>query len=71
MSNLANRLRELREAAPRQTQAELADALDVSRQTIIALESGKYAPSLLLALKIAAHFGRPVEDIFWIAPDGG
>jgi putative transcriptional regulator len=70
MNGLANRLRDLREAPPKQTQADLADALDVSRQTIIALESGRYAPSLLLALKIAAHFGRPVEEIFWIAPDG-
>lgn len=71
MSGLANRLRELREAEPRQTQAELADALNVSRQTIIALESGKYAPSLLLALRLAAHFGKPVEEIFWIDAGSG
>ena len=46
------------------TQSELADALDVTRQTIISLENGKYKASLVLAHKIAQFFGRSIEDIF-------
>lgn len=46
------------------TQSELADALDVTRQTIISLESGKYKASLILAHKIAQFFGLTIEDIF-------
>jgi putative transcriptional regulator len=46
------------------TQAELASEVDVSRQTINSIESNKYIPSTLLALKIARVFGKTVEDIF-------
>lgn len=46
------------------TQAELASRVAVSRQTINTIESNKYIPSTLLALKIARIFGKPVEDIF-------
>lgn len=46
------------------TQEDLAVAVDVSRQTIIALEKGNYTPSILLALKIAGFFKMPVEKIF-------
>ena len=46
------------------TQAELADLVQVSRQTINTIESGKYVPSTLLALKIAKFFDKPVEEIF-------
>lgn len=46
------------------SQSELADALDVTRQTIISLESGKYKASLVLAHKIAQYFGTAIEDIF-------
>lgn len=46
------------------TQAELASRVAVSRQTIITIESNKYIPSTLLALKIARVFGKTVEDIF-------
>ena len=46
------------------TQAALAEALDVSRQTIISIERGRFDPSLPLAFKIAAHFDRTIEDIF-------
>jgi len=46
------------------SQAELADRLDVSRQTINAIETGRYDPSLPLAFKIAALFDKPIEDIF-------
>lgn len=46
------------------TQAELADLIQVSRQTINTIESGKYVPSTVLALKMAKVFGVPVEQIF-------
>lgn len=46
------------------SQGDLADALDVSRQTVNALERGKYDPSLPLAFRIARLFGRSIEDIF-------
>jgi putative transcriptional regulator len=58
-----NCLRELR-AERGWSQAQLADELDVSRQTINALETGKFDPSLPLAFKIAELFGRKIEDIF-------
>jgi len=58
-----NRLRELREAHG-WSQGQLADQLEVSRQTINALETGKYDPSLPLAFRIARLFGRPIESIF-------
>lgn len=46
------------------TQQDLANAIGVSRQTINSIESGKYVPSTLLALKMSALFGKPVNDIF-------
>ena len=46
------------------TQAELADLIQVSRQTINTIESGKYVPSTVLALKMAKIFEKPVEEIF-------
>jgi len=58
-----NRLRELR-AARRWSQADLADRLDVSRQTINSIENGRYDPSLPLAFRIAAVFTLPIEEIF-------
>jgi putative transcriptional regulator len=60
---MKNRLRELR-AARRWSQTDLADRLDVSRQTVYAIETGRYDPSLPLAFKIAAVFGEPIEDLF-------
>jgi putative transcriptional regulator len=60
---MTNRVRELRTSKD-WSQGELASRLGVSRQTINAIETGKYDPSLPLALKIARLFGRPVEDIF-------
>ena len=45
-------------------QEELADALEVSRQTIGSLENGRYNPSILLAFKLARYFGPTIEDIF-------
>ncbi len=58
-----NRLRELREARG-WSQGELGERLDVSRQTINALETGKYDPSLPLAFRIARLFGQPIESLF-------
>jgi len=46
------------------TQAELADLIKVSRQTINSIEAGKYVPSTVLALKLASMFEKPVEEIF-------
>ncbi len=48
------------------TQEQLAEAVGVTRQTIIAIEKGNYAPSVLLALKIAHFFKEPVEEVFSI-----
>lgn len=49
-----------------QTQAELADSVGVTRQTIIAIEKGDYVPSVLLAIKLATHFKTTVEKVFYI-----
>ena len=65
-----NRLRELRELRDERgwSQARLAEALAVSRQTVNALETGKYDPSLPLAFQIARLFGEPIEAIFLFEP---
>jgi len=60
---MKNRLRVLR-AENELSQAELAERLGIARQTVNALETGKYAPSLPLAFKISKLFAKPVEDIF-------
>jgi putative transcriptional regulator len=62
---ITNTVYELR-TARELTQEELAGALMVSRQTVIAIEKGNYTPSILLALKIATFFTKPVEKIFTI-----
>ena len=60
---MKNRLEELRRTRGLR-QEELADALEVSRQTIGPLENGRYNPSILLAFKIARYFGMSIEEIF-------
>ncbi len=65
---MKNRLRVLR-AERDWTQEELAERLGVSRQTINAIETEKYDPSLPLAFKIAQLFGKPIEEIFKPAED--
>ena len=60
---MKNRLKVLR-AERDWTQAQLATRLDVSRQTIVAIEKGKYDPSLSLAFKTARLFAQPIETIF-------
>ena len=58
-----DKVRELRAAAG-MTQQQLADAIGVSRQTVNAIEAGRFVPSTVLALKIARIFGKPVEQVF-------
>ena len=60
---MKNRIQELRKGK-KVTQQELADALSVTRQTIISLENGRYNASLVLAHKAAQFFGMRIEDIF-------
>ncbi len=62
---IANRLRDLRREYGL-TQDKLADDLDVTRHTILALEVGRYVPSIELALQIASYFDQPLESIFWL-----
>ena len=61
---VANTIRRLRFERGEMTQQGLADACGVTRQTVIALEAGKYAPSLELAFRIAHAFGVRIEDVF-------
>ncbi|MFV0526476.1 MAG: helix-turn-helix transcriptional regulator [Acidimicrobiales bacterium] len=63
-----NRLKELR-AVHGWSQAHLADLLEVSRQTVNAIETGRYDPSLPLAFRLAAVFDTRIEDLF--KPEGG
>lgn len=60
---MTNNLR-VERAIARMTQQQLAEAVGVSRQTINAIETKKYVPSAVLALKIASTFGKPVEAVF-------
>ena len=66
---LKNNIRRLRFDNDEMTQQQLADAVGVARQTITALEAGKYTPSLLLAFNISDVFGVSVEDVFQRAKD--
>jgi len=63
-NELRNQIRRLRFDNGEMTQQQLADRVGVTRQTIIAIEGGKYAPSLPLAFRIARTFGVPVEAVF-------
>jgi len=63
-NNLSNQIRRLRFENSQMTQQQLADKVGVTRQTIIATEAGKYAPSLPLAFKIAHAFGVSIEAVF-------
>lgn len=63
---VANRIRDLRYAHDRMTQQALAEQVGVSRQTIIAIEQGRYSPSLEVALKIAQAFGERTDEVFWL-----
>jgi putative transcriptional regulator len=63
-TRVSNSIRSLRFAAGEMTQAELADRVGMTRQTIIAIEQGRYSPSLEVAFKIARVFGVPLDDVF-------
>ena len=64
---LTNHIRRLRFERGEMTQQSLADQAGVTRQTIIAVEAGKYSPSLELAFRIAKALGRPLEEVFQYA----
>jgi putative transcriptional regulator len=68
---ISNNIRRLRFDAGEMTQQTLADEVGVTRQTIIAIEASKYAPSLELAFRIAYAFGQPLEAVFSYEPPKG
>jgi putative transcriptional regulator len=63
-SHISNNIRKLRFLNEEMTQQHLAEKVGVTRQTIIAMEQGKYSPSLELAFRIALVFGVPLEEVF-------
>lgn len=65
---IANRLPVLR-AERRWSQAELADRINVSRQTVVSLENGRYEPTLKIAMRLSAVFELAIDDIFTADPD--
>lgn len=69
--DLNNCIRRLRFDHDEMTQQELANRVGVTRQTIIAIEAGKYAPSLMLAFRIARTFNLRVEEVFQYPPSPG
>ncbi|HCT30751.1 MAG TPA: transcriptional regulator [Bacteroidales bacterium] len=64
-----NNIRKLRFHANEMTQQELADKAGVTRQTIVAIENGKYSPTLELAFRIARVFNTPLEEVFIYNPE--
>lgn len=64
MTRVTNTLRALRFAHGQMTQADLAGRIGVTRQTVIAIEQGRYSPSLEMAFQIAHVFGVPLEEVF-------
>ena len=70
METLRNRLKELR-ARHDLTQEQLAQAVGVTRQTILSIERGNYSPSVLLALSIARVLEVPLEEAFWLEAENG
>ncbi len=68
-TRITNAIRALRFAHDEMTQAQLADQIGVTRQTIIAIEQGRYSPSLEMAFQIARVFGVPLDEVFQY-PDG-
>jgi putative transcriptional regulator len=63
-TRITNSIRTLRFTHGEMTQAELADRIGVTRQTVIAIEQGRYSPSLEVAFQVARVFGVPLEDVF-------
>lgn len=69
-TRVTNRIRALRFEHDEMTQADLAARIGVTRQTLIAIEQGKYSPTLELAFQIAHVFGVPLEDVFEYPREG-
>lgn len=63
-TTITNRIRTLRFHQGEMTQQQLADEVGVTRQTVHAIEAGKYSPSLEVAFRIARVFGKPLEEVF-------
>ena len=61
---ITNQIRTLRFLAGEMSQAELGDRIGVTRQTVAAIEAGKYSPSLEAAFRIAGVFGKPLDEVF-------
>lgn len=68
---IRNNMRRLRFDNDEMTQKELADRVGVTRQTIVAIEKGKYSPTLELAFKIAVTFNKSLEEVFTYEPEEG
>ena len=69
-TKVSNDIRRLRFEHGEMTQAELADRVGVTRQTIIAIEQGRYSPSLEMAFQIAREFRVPIDDVFHYSAEG-
>ncbi len=69
-TKITNQIRELRQGHKEMTQQELADHIGVTRQTVNAIELGKYSPSLEVAFRIARVFNKPLEDVFQYVSKG-
>jgi putative transcriptional regulator len=70
-TSVTNSIRSLRFAAGEMTQADLADRVGVTRQTIIAIEQGKYSPTLEMAFRIARVFRVPLDEVFQYPDEQG
>ena len=68
-ARITNQIRRLRFDANEMTQKDLAEAVGVTRQTIMAIENAKYFPSLELAFQIALHFRKPLDQVFQFEQD--
>ena len=66
--NIQNNIRKLRFHKDEMTQQQLADKTGVTRQTIVAIENGKYSPTLELAFRISREFGLPLDEVFAFEP---
>lgn len=69
-ATIRNEIRTLRFMAGEMTQAQLGELVGVTRQTIAAIEQGRYSPTLETAFRIAHVFGKPLDDVFqWVVPE--
>ncbi len=68
-TKISNNIRKLRFNSGEMTQQELAEKIGLTRQTVLAIEAGKYSPSLEVAFRIAEVFNVPLEEVFQYRPD--